>query len=432
MDIRNNTSKIFDNNLHTYMEATLTGQNDYIIIDMGSVNTIGSLFFFQSAENNGMLSCDIYLSEDGTEWSATPVASPQFTDVFSNYFEFTKQKSQYIKITNISAKGNKVVFNEVKGYITYTADDAAYLDVMALDMPADRELKVSSLTLPTVGALYGSTMVWKTSAPDIISLDGKINVPSVRTEVVLTVTATYNGVSYKKSFTYYFPGKGTSQGGGGGSAGGSGGASGGYNGVVPPISLPADTDVIQTPSAENLNTQFADVKMNDWYYKYLVNLKDTGIVNGFDDGNFYPQNLVKREEFLKMLVIAAGLQLSDVSEGFADVKADDWFAPYVYTAKDNGIANGISENAFGVGVTISRQDMAVMIYNVLGLDTDVSGNTDVFVDDNGIANYARKQVYAIKNLGLINGYENGEFKPSGYLTRAEATKVIFMLLEYLK
>lgn len=431
MDIINNTSKLFDGNFETYMEANLSGKNDYIIIDMGSADTIGSLFFFQSIENNGMLSCDIYLSENGEDWSEAPVASPQFTDGESNYVVFDRQNVRYIKITNISAKDKKIALNEVKGYITYTADDAAYLDVMALDMPAERELKVSSLTLPSKGALYGSTMVWKTSDPSVISLDGKITVPSGRTEVVLTVTATCNGKSYTKSFTYYFPGKGNS-GGSGGGAGGSGGSAGGYNGIVPSISLPADTDLVQKPSVENLDTEFNDVKMNDWYYKYLVKLKDTVIVNGFDDGNFYPDNFVKREEFLKMLVIAADIQLSDVSEGFEDVKSDDWFAPYVYTAKEKGIVNGISENAFGVGMTISRQDMAVMIYNVLGIETDAVENTKLFADDDNIADYAYNQVYVMKQLGLVNGYENGEFNPSGYLTRAEATKVIFMLLEHLK
>lgn len=435
MDIVNNTNKLFDKNFKTYMEATLSGKNDYVIIDMGSVQTIGSLFFFQSIEDKGMLSCDIYLSEDGTDWSSKPVASPQFADGESNYVVFDKEDVRYIKITNISAKDKKIVLDEIKGYITYTADDAAYLDVMALNMPTERVLKVSSLTLPTVGALYGSVMTWKSSDPSVISLDGKINVPSGRTEVVLTVTASNNGNTYSKSFTYYFPGKGNSgggAGGSGGSSGGAGGSGGGYNGVVPSISLPVDTDIVQTPSTENLKTEFKDVKMNDWYYKYLVSLKETGIVNGFDDGNFYPDNFVKREEFLKMLVVAANIQLSDTFDGFEDVKADDWFAPYVYAAKGNGIVNGMSENSFGVGMTISRQDMSVMIYNVLGIENDVVKNTEMFADDNNIADYAYNQVYAIKQLGLINGYENGEFKPSGYLTRAEATKVIFMLLEYLK
>lgn len=435
MDIVNNTNKLFDKNFKTYMEATLLGKNDYIIIDMGSVQTIGSLFFFQSIKDKGMLSCDIYLSEDGTDWSSKPVASPQFADGESNYVVFDKEDVRYIKITNISAKDKKIVLDEIKGYITYTADDAAYLDVMALNMPTERELKVSSLTLPTVGELYGSIMTWKSSDTSIISLDGKINVPSGRTEVVLTVTASNNGNTYSKSFTYYFSGKGNSgggAGGSGGSSGGAGGSGGGYNGVVPSISLPVDTDIVQTPSVENLNTEFKDVKMNDWYYKYLVSLKETGIVNGSDDGNFYPDNFVKREEFLKMLVVAANIQLSDTFGGFEDVKADDWFAPYVYAAKENGIVNGMSENSFGVGMTISRQDMSVMIYNVLGIENDMVKNTEMFADDNNIADYAYNQVYAMKQLGLINGYENGEFNPSGNLTRAEATKVIFMLLEYLK
>ena len=196
--------------------------------------------------------------------------------------------------------------------------------------------------------------------------------------------------------------------------------------------MPNAPEFIQTPSEENLKTEFGDVKMSDWYYQYLLKLKEAGIISGYDDGNFYPNNLVKREEFLKMLVIASKLQLSDTSEGFADVNTDDWFAPYVYTAKESGIANGVSDTSFGVGMPISRQDMSVMIFNILGIDLDTTVNTGLFADDDSIADYAYKPVYVMKQIGLINGYENGEFNPAGQLTRAEATKVISMVMNYFK
>ena len=141
--------------------------------------------------------------------------------------------------------------------------------------------------------------------------------------------------------------------------------------------------------------------------------------------------MVKREEFLKMLIIAANLELSATKDGFADVNPDDWFVPYVYTAKENGIANGMSHTEFGIGRPITRQDMAVMIFNALKIETKAE-NSDLFTDDSKISKYAYDAVYTMKAMGLINGYETGEFNPVGQLTRAEATKVIYMVMESIK
>ena len=113
-------------------------------------------------------------------------------------------------------------------------------------------------------------------------------------------------------------------------------------------------------------------------------------------------------------------------------ESSSWYAPYVYAAKANGIVNGISETDFGVGSPISRQDMSVIINNIIGINADISTNRDTFTDDSNISAYAYDAVYAMKSLGILNGYENGAFNPRGQLTRAEAAKVISMVMDIIK
>ena len=177
---------------------------------------------------------------------------------------------------------------------------------------------------------------------------------------------------------------------------------------------------------------FADVENTDWFYTYVYDLKNDNIIDGDNNNRFNPYNYVTREEFVKMIVNAANIELAANGEGFNDVKSTDWFAPYVYAAKANGIVNGTSATTFGVGSPISRQDMSVIINNIINVDADISTNLDKFTDDASISEYAYQSVYAMKSLGILNGYEDGGFNPLGQLTRAEAAKVIAMVMDIIK
>ena len=76
--------------------------------------------------------------------------------------------------------------------------------------------------------------------------------------------------------------------------------------------------------------------------------------------------------------------------------------------------------------------MSVIINNIIDIDADISTNRDIFKDDASISSYAYKAVYSMKALGILNGYESGEFNPRGQLTRAEAAKVIAMVMDIIK
>ena len=115
---------------------------------------------------------------------------------------------------------------------------------------------------------------------------------------------------------------------------------------------------------------------------------------------------------------------------FEDVNSDAWYKPYVLKAKKLGIVNGVSETEFGVGVNISRQDMAVMIARTidkLDVETDKI-EVDEFADEKSVSDYAKDSVELMKSIGLIEGYNN-EFRPLDNLTRAEAATIIAKIIK---
>ena len=132
---------------------------------------------------------------------------------------------------------------------------------------------------------------------------------------------------------------------------------------------------------------------------------------------------------MKMLAVAYKLDVENKTAKFADVNADDWFMPYVAAVFENGIAKGISENLFGTGQNITRQDLAVMAYNA-ALKGGIEFNTEdiqQFSDDDEISDYAKTAVYALKSQDIVNGIDSKNFVPQDTATRAEAAKILYVL-----
>lgn len=421
------TVMMFDGNYtDTKFRGSYADETKSIIIDMKNAQDINTMYI----ANDGLVSCDIYVSDDRAEW--TLVAQPEFDGSNNkNLVEFERKNARYVKIDNIVYDGSYLDIYEIAGFMVYDSSDKSYMDIQKIVMPEEYVLTVTSLTLPSTGSIYGSTFTWKSSHPDVISANGTVTKPENNTEVLLTVTSENGTATSTKTFRYYV--KGTNGAQGGTSSGGSGGGGGGsiYIGDNSSSAFPETNTTVQTPVASS-GKLFEDVEKTDWFYAYVLDLMNENIINGDDNNRFNPNNYVTREEFVKMIVNASGIELAANGKGFIDVNSSAWYAPYVYAAKNNGIVNGTSANTFGVGSPISRQDMSVIINNIIDIDADISTNRDIFKDDSSISAYAYEAVYSMKALGILNGYENGEFNPQGKLTRAEAAKVIAMVVDIIK
>ncbi len=194
-----------------------------------------------------------------------------------------------------------------------------------------------------------------------------------------------------------------------------------------------------TPGNANINVEvpkvsvFSDLETTHWAYESIVALKDEGIVAGKGDGSFAPNDIVTREEFVKMLVLALGLNNSySETPVLSDMSGNEWFAPYVYAAYGNGIVNGIGDG-FGVGLSITRQDMAVLCARAIefkGVTLETVRENMTFTDS--ISDYAVEAVEKLWGAGLVNGKSETEFAPTATATRAEAAKMLYEVLKAIR
>ncbi len=205
-----------------------------------------------------------------------------------------------------------------------------------------------------------------------------------------------------------------------------GGSSGGSGGSVPKTNISVG---ISTPSGtEGYNTLFYDLDSVEWAKESILKLAEMGIVSGRGNGMYCPQDNVTREEFVKMLVCTLGCEDAAAICEYSDTDAGAWYYKYVASAVSAGIVSGISEERFGTGENISRQDIAVLIkraaeYKGIAL-AKVKDNAG-FADSGEVSAYAADAVTKVSESGLINGTDKGTFEPRRSATRAETAKILY-------
>lgn len=212
-------------------------------------------------------------------------------------------------------------------------------------------------------------------------------------------------------------------------SGGAGGGGGG-GGYARSITLDKPTvDIInENPKTSNA-VKISDIADYEWAADAINYLYDNDIMTGDGSGIFRPDDSLTREEFVKILIAAFGAGKTETTTlGFTDVTEGAWFKPYIETAFGKGIVTGISAQSFGVGQYITRQDVALMLLRAADayyMKFEKKQTLVDFTDYDAVSDYARVAVDTLARAQIINGYEDGSFKPQGYITRAEIAKVIY-------
>lgn len=217
---------------------------------------------------------------------------------------------------------------------------------------------------------------------------------------------------------------------GGVSAGGGGG--GGSDGAIKIIPAMAAANSIAAGSVQPSGKVFSDLLGYEWAEESITSLFNKGIINGKGNGMFYPGDNVKREEFVKIIVEALSSGSDSGSNVFSDVDEAMWYAPYVNKAYLEGWVNGVSEDKFGVGDNITRQDMATILWRIAKLkEAALPQNKSIgFTDEGMISDYAKEAIAVLAGAGIINGNPDGSFAPQSNATRAETAKLVYAFLQY--
>jgi len=162
---------------------------------------------------------------------------------------------------------------------------------------------------------------------------------------------------------------------------------------------------------------YADVESTDSYYKAIKVLSGLGIAKGDDEGNFNPENDVKRSEMVAFVCRMMGeedIATASASNAFTDVAANHWAAGYIAWGVNRGVINGMGDGTFAPDASVSYQDAVVMIMRALGYDR--------------IAKRAENGGYPTGYLKLASQY--GVLKDAGYDNAKAATREIIAQLIY--
>lgn len=188
------------------------------------------------------------------------------------------------------------------------------------------------------------------------------------------------------------------------------------------------TPTVDTPAPEP--AVFDDVA-DHWAKDAIMYLKGKSVVDGIGSNLYDPERTVTRCEFAKMIAGAFYTDAQAPQGNFADVTADDWFAPFVYALSSRGIINGVGDGSFAPHATITRQDAAVIINRAAafgGISLGEQRTSAGFADEADIAAYAKEAVDTLYKAQLINGMSDTLFDPHSGVTRAQAAQMIYNLL----
>jgi len=175
---------------------------------------------------------------------------------------------------------------------------------------------------------------------------------------------------------------------------------------------------------------FQDVSPTHPNYAAINYLRDQGIVQGYPDGNYKPDQTVNRVEALKIILLGSEIEVPEAQDtaGFNDVDINAWFSKYVVKAKELGIVAGYSDGTFRPGNQVNLVENLKILLNSSNIDVSgINVLTDPFNDTPKIAWYASFVQYA-KDKKLVEADASGNVYPAQGMTRGTLAEVMYRLI----
>ena len=170
----------------------------------------------------------------------------------------------------------------------------------------------------------------------------------------------------------------------------------------------------------NTNKKFTDISASTWCYKYVTELADASVIDGYADGNFKPDSTITYGAALKLIMLAAGYSEQ------APTTAGSTFSGYLAKAQADGLITRSNVNLSG---PITRLQVAQLAAGALKLDINNLSSVKPFTDT------ADVYVQALNAAGIVEGYfANGTstFRPTNTLTRGQVSAIVWRMQNYRK
>ncbi|MDF5723303.1 MAG: S-layer homology domain-containing protein [Rhizonema sp. PD37] len=186
-----------------------------------------------------------------------------------------------------------------------------------------------------------------------------------------------------------------------------------------------------TPAPSFAQTTFSDVQSDYWAATFIQQLSQRGIIAGFPDGSFHPEEQVTRAQYAAMLNKAFQQAAKREAVGFNDVPSNYWASAAIQQAYSTGFLSGYPGNRFEPNQAIPREQVLVSLANGLEYspNIDAENTLQYYNDASNIDSYARSPIAAATERQIVVNYPNTKLlNPKETATRAQVAAFIYQAL----
>lgn len=177
---------------------------------------------------------------------------------------------------------------------------------------------------------------------------------------------------------------------------------------------------------------FTDVKTSDWYYDEVQYVYENGLIKGITANLFDPAGLTTRGQIVTILYRLDGRPEVTKDNPFKDVAAGLYYEEPITWAAENTIVSGYSADTFGPGDSITREQMASILYRYArykGYDITKRADLSIFEDLSKLSSYAQNSMAWANGAGLISGFTATKLEPQGNAMRAQVAAILYRFCE---
>lgn len=189
--------------------------------------------------------------------------------------------------------------------------------------------------------------------------------------------------------------------------------------------------VIEEPVTIVLETlsigQYHDIPENHWAYGSITSLAKQGIINGYDQSLFLPDDLVTRAQAAVVLSNALGLHTGNTKNDFSDVSESHWAAGAISSISKEGIITGMKENTYSPDEVLTREQVAVIFNRTFELKN--SDEKAIMFNDVNQKYWAYDAIQLLAKSGITGGYSDNTYRPKREVTRAEFSVFLYRALQ---
>ncbi len=166
-----------------------------------------------------------------------------------------------------------------------------------------------------------------------------------------------------------------------------------------------------------------DVDVKAWYHDGVHYCVENGLMEGYSKTLFGTNDDLTRAQVAQILYNLKNKPTVEMKELFADVAVSAWYANAITWASEAGVVNGYGNGKFGPQDPITREQLAAMLYRyseACGFDVSAAADVSTFADAGMISAWALRAVQWACAEGILTGMGNGTLNPTGLATRAQA------------